>query len=145
MRTAPAVSCAKECTEEAHTSIQVQTGSNPAFPAQWFYGLFRALPGDEFVLSPSLDGLKRLIFKTRLGRRPSVQLDTSNGCQDHTVLPYATASLVLRGVDRSRHIAALRIALARDAVASTASRTPRIVTIAIRPSASRRDGADDDI
>jgi hypothetical protein len=22
--------------------------------AQWFYGLFRALPGDEFVLSPSL-------------------------------------------------------------------------------------------
>jgi hypothetical protein len=30
------------------------TGVNPAFPAQWFYGLFRALPGDEFVLSPSL-------------------------------------------------------------------------------------------
>jgi hypothetical protein len=29
------------------------TGVTPAFPAQWFYGLFRALPGDEFVLSPS--------------------------------------------------------------------------------------------
>jgi hypothetical protein len=27
--------------------------SIPAFPAQWFYGLCRALPGDEFVLSPS--------------------------------------------------------------------------------------------
>jgi hypothetical protein len=23
------------------------------FPAQWFYGVLRALPGDEFVLSPS--------------------------------------------------------------------------------------------
>src|SRR5258707_1603422 len=30
------------------------TGNNPAFPAQWFYGLYRALPGDEFLLSPSL-------------------------------------------------------------------------------------------
>ena len=26
---------------------------NPAFPAQWFDGLCRALPGDEFLLSPS--------------------------------------------------------------------------------------------
>src|SRR5216683_6356917 len=38
--------------ENAHTSIQVQR-RHPAFPAQWFYGLCRALPGDEFVLSPS--------------------------------------------------------------------------------------------
>jgi hypothetical protein len=30
------------------------SGGNPAFPAQWLYGLYRALPGDEFVLSPSL-------------------------------------------------------------------------------------------
>jgi len=27
---------------------------HPALPAQWFDGLFRALLGDEFVLSPSL-------------------------------------------------------------------------------------------
>ncbi len=27
---------------------------HPAFPAQWFYGLWRALPGDEFLLPPSL-------------------------------------------------------------------------------------------
>jgi hypothetical protein len=38
--------------------------SNPAFPAQWLYGLCRALPGDEFVLSPSSADL-RLI---KLGR-----------------------------------------------------------------------------
>jgi hypothetical protein len=50
---APAASCAMG--SEAHEcSHHRYTGVNPAFPAQWFYGLFRALPGDEFVLSPSL-------------------------------------------------------------------------------------------
>jgi len=29
------------------------SGNTPAFPAQWLYDLWRALPGDEFVLSPS--------------------------------------------------------------------------------------------
>jgi hypothetical protein len=50
---APAAPCAMG--SEAHEcSHHRYTGVNPAFPAQWFYGLFRALPGDEFVLSPSL-------------------------------------------------------------------------------------------
>src|ERR1700760_2644126 len=33
----------------------VTTGSpeHPAFPAQWFYGLLRALPGDRALLPPS--------------------------------------------------------------------------------------------
>jgi hypothetical protein len=43
----------KRHKEKTHTSIQV-SGGNPTFPAQWLYGLYRALPGDEFVLSPSL-------------------------------------------------------------------------------------------
>src|SRR3979490_327739 len=29
------------------------SGSSPAFPAQWFYGLLRALPGDRAFLPPS--------------------------------------------------------------------------------------------
>src|SRR5260370_9602392 len=29
------------------------TGINPAFPAQWLYGLLRALPVDQALLSPS--------------------------------------------------------------------------------------------
>src|SRR6202171_5197850 len=33
------------------------SGGTPTFPAQWLYGLYRALPGDEFVLSPSLPAL----------------------------------------------------------------------------------------
>jgi len=36
-----------ECSHHGHTGII------PAFPAQWFYGLYRPLPGDEFLLSPS--------------------------------------------------------------------------------------------
>src|ERR1700753_1467735 len=68
----------------------------PAFPAQWFDGLCRALPGDEFVLPPSL---RELTAKADPGRAPFsfAKLGTSNGCQDHTVLPYATMPLVLRG------------------------------------------------
>src|SRR5258708_39028997 len=41
--------CAKKRTRAYRFS-----GNTPASPAQWLYGLYRALPGDEFVLSPSL-------------------------------------------------------------------------------------------
>src|SRR5258708_18596951 len=30
------------------------SGEHPAFPAQWFYGLLRALPGERAFLPPSL-------------------------------------------------------------------------------------------
>ena len=40
--------------KEKRTRAYRFSGGSPAFPAQWFYGLCRALPGDEFVLSPSL-------------------------------------------------------------------------------------------
>jgi hypothetical protein len=48
------------------------------------------------------------------------RLDTSNGCQDHTLLPSASASLVLRaGIAHERSPPATRFA--RNAAASTAS------------------------
>jgi len=40
--------------KEKRTRAYRFSGGSPAFPAQWLYGLCRALPGDEFVLSPSL-------------------------------------------------------------------------------------------
>jgi len=46
-----AASCVKKQTHEC--SHHGYTGIIPAFPAQWFYGLYRPLPGDEFLLSPS--------------------------------------------------------------------------------------------
>src|SRR5205823_588576 len=54
VRAAPAVSCAKLCIW-AHTSIQV-SGNTPTSPAQWLYGLLRALPGGAGLLSPSSAG-----------------------------------------------------------------------------------------
>jgi hypothetical protein len=37
-----------------------------------------------------------------LGRLNLRRLDTSNGCQDHTALPYAAAPFVHAPVDRSQ-------------------------------------------
>jgi hypothetical protein len=49
---APAASRAerKKAHERSHHG---HTGNRPAFPAQWFYGLLRALPGDQACLTPS--------------------------------------------------------------------------------------------
>ena len=77
---------------ETHTSIQ-GNGEHPTFPAQWFYGLCRALPGDEFVFASVAGGLKDC--SDPVGSTLLRRLDTSNGCQDHTVLPYAAFRLRL--------------------------------------------------
>src|SRR6202049_3928431 len=53
------------------------SGGNPAFPAQWFYGLFRALPGDRAFLPPSPALL-------------SANLTPASGRQDHTTSPSAS-------------------------------------------------------
>src|SRR6185312_1752447 len=39
---------------EKRTRAYRYSRNTPAFPAQWLYGLWRALPGDEFLLPPSL-------------------------------------------------------------------------------------------
>src|SRR5271165_1748578 len=41
-----------QTAQKTHTSIQ-GSGGDPTFPAQWFYGLLRALPGDRACLPPS--------------------------------------------------------------------------------------------
>src|SRR2546430_14460114 len=85
----------------AHTSIQ-GSGNTPTSPAQWLYGLLRALPGERALLPPSL--ADRSASLTQASRR-----------QDHTTSPYALA---------------FRPALKTpDAKASITSRAPRVVTI----------------
>jgi hypothetical protein len=89
------------------------------------------------------------ILQARLGLQILRRLDTSNGCQDHTLLPYAATRLrqkawpgygavVLRN---GRSLTENRPAnnLRADAAASTAS-PPAFVTIAIRPSCRERTG-----
>ena len=50
---APAVSCAI-CANRTRTRAYRFSGNTPAFPAQWLYGLLRALPGERLFLPPSL-------------------------------------------------------------------------------------------
>src|SRR5712671_711627 len=53
------------------------SGGNPAFPAQWFYGLLRALLGDQACLTPS----SALLI---------ADLTPASGRQNHTTSPYAS-------------------------------------------------------
>jgi hypothetical protein len=68
--------CAKKRTRAYRFS-----GSSPAFPTQWFYGLLRAPPGDRAFLPPSPTNC-------------SVDLTPASGRQDHTASPYVAASYV---------------------------------------------------
>ena len=68
----------KVCTL-AHTSIQ-GSGNTPTSPAQWLYGVLRALPGERACLPPS--PLRSLLLK---GLAPASRR------QDHTTWPYAPA------------------------------------------------------
>src|SRR5258705_3306863 len=53
------------------------------FPAQWFYGLLRALPGDQACLTPS----PALLL---------ADLTPASGRQNHTTSPSASAPFVTR-------------------------------------------------
>src|SRR5260370_39989440 len=68
----------KKAHEHSHHG---HTGNHPAFPAQWFYGLLRALPGDQACLTPS-------------PARLLADLTPASGRQNHTTSPYATSAIV---------------------------------------------------
>src|SRR6266403_1145983 len=68
----------KQAYEHSHHG---HTGNHPAFPAQWFYGLLRALPGDQACLTPS----PALLI---------ADLTPALGRQNDTTWPYASALLV---------------------------------------------------
>jgi len=48
VRAAPAVSCAR--VDKKRTRAYRFSGNTPAFPAQWFYSLYRALPGETWLV-----------------------------------------------------------------------------------------------
>jgi hypothetical protein len=125
--------------KEVRTRAYRSSGEHPAFPAQWFDGLCRALPGDEFLLPPSSANSRSC--ETRSGSNNLRRFSTSHGCQDHTVLPYAasftkpstglcgrpkfwwrrSSAVRLHAVDRSRKNRPANAPHAPDAAASTAS------------------------
>src|SRR5712672_205382 len=66
------------------------SGGNPAFPAQWFYGLLRALPGDQACLTPS----PALLI---------ADLTPASGRQNDTTWPYASGRARLARCPRPPH------------------------------------------
>jgi hypothetical protein len=75
-----------------HTRAYRFSGGNPAFPARWFYGLFRALPGDRAFLPPSPP--RSLLLEN---------LTPASGRQDHTTSPSASSAARLASPKRPPH------------------------------------------
>src|SRR3989441_6452274 len=73
-----------------HTSIQ-GSGNTPAFPAQWLYGLLRALPGER-------------LFCLRRPREASLLLDLAPAPRrpNHMTSPYASGAYVYRALSVHR-------------------------------------------
>ena len=86
--------------KKQHTSsVTTGTPHQPAFPARWFYGFLRALPGDRAFLPPSLVN-------------SSTNLAPASGRQNHTTSPSATALLVLQHHQRPSHPASRFVTIA---------------------------------
>jgi hypothetical protein len=71
---------------KVHTSIQ-GSGSIPAFPAQWLYGLLRALPGERLFCLRRPREVLPLPDLAPAPRRPN-----------HTTSPYASGAYVYRAI-----------------------------------------------
>ena len=85
------VQCAQE---SAHTSIQEQRRQSD-IPCAMALRLISRSPRRRIRLVTVASGLS-IYRKPGWAEHVSVRLDISNGCQDHTVLPYAATSFVLR-------------------------------------------------
>ena len=120
MPLAPAASCALG-SGRTHTSNNEYPGITRRSRTQWFYGLFRALPGDRALLPPSPCGLKVLSSPVEPNEPPQ-DLTPASRRQDHTTSPSASSAVVLHAANRSRR--AIRPALASHAQHCCVHRTP---------------------
>ena len=138
----PGARCTRGLIRKWRRGAHEHTGSAeaPGIPCAAALRLMPCSPRRRIRLVTVVGGFWRS-FKPGRAWTDHRRLGTSNGCQDHTVLPYA------RNVVRPARLAiahedqpALRPRLRADALASTTSRTT-FVTIAIRPSC--RNGTND--
>ena len=115
--------------------VNEYTGITRRSRTQWFYDLFRALPGDRALLPPSPADMFCL---SPVGPTQLRELDTSVGVSGPHDFAVRNNISRPRAVDRSRVFRqpALQSRRAQNAAASTASH-PASVTIAIRPSVGR--------
>jgi hypothetical protein len=113
------------------------TGNRPAFPAQWFYGLFRALLGDEFLFVTVTSGLTAQSNPVEPDLA-SASLTPATGARTTRLHRTQKAPIILHASKTAHEVhLALRLPCAPDALASTASR-PALVTTRDRPSGGTR-------
>src|SRR5947208_6121560 len=78
----PGADCTRGLVCQTHSNRRTRayrfSRNSPAFPAQWLYGLLRALPGERACLPPSL-------------AEDSTSLAPASRRQNHTTSPYALA------------------------------------------------------
>jgi hypothetical protein len=112
MPNAPAASCALGIGKK-HTSNNEYTGITRRSRTQWFYGLFRALPGDRALLPPSPADMFCL---SPVGPTQLRELDASIGASG----PHDFA--VRCNISRPRAVDRSRIQRTRPAIPSRAKR-----------------------
>ena len=126
------VQCARE---SAHTSIQVQR-EQPGIPCAVVLRLIPCSPRRRIRFASVTGGLKVLAKPGWISQNLR-RLDTSNGCQDHTALPSASAPFVGARPSLTGLNPPCENLLARPALCGHRSPHPTSVTIAIRPSCGR--------
>jgi hypothetical protein len=94
----PGAQCTRSlvCAIGSEVCTPVFTAEAPdtsGIPHAMVLRLIRALPGDEFLLPPSAHELNG-ISSPGWADDASASLSISNGCQDHTTSPYASAPFV---------------------------------------------------
>ena len=126
---------AQSCAKNTHTSIQVQR-RHSGIPCAMALRLMPCSPRRRIRLVTVAAGL--MADQIRLDRICHRQLDTSNGCRNHTVLPYATTRLRQppSSEDGLRRVKRLRRALASFVL--RASQIAHEVQPALRPLLRRR-------
>jgi hypothetical protein len=125
---APAVSRAKMCKERTR-AYRYRRG-HPDIPCAMVLRLMARSPRRRIRLVTVADGLKDCL--NPVGSTHLRQLDTSNGCQDHTVLPYASALFVRRALIAHGLEPALRLQ-ARATLPRPPQPVPTFVTMANAP------------
>ena len=135
-RAAPAVSCASLCERNAHE----HTGSaeTPGIPCAMVLRLITRSSRRRIPLATVIRGLK--VLQNPVGPHHLRGLGTSNGCQNHTPSPSASAPFVSVSSDGSRSYPPCHPIPRLTPRASTASR-PTSVTIASAPLAGRDGGS----
>jgi hypothetical protein len=107
--------------EKKRTRAYRFSGGSPAFPAQWFYGLCRALLGDEFVIVTVVGGYG--LSEPGRARKTSADLASATDARTTRFCRTLQRRSSCASFDRSRVFRqpALRSRHAPDAAASTAS------------------------